>query len=273
MINGNRRRSVLERLVSLGQTKFDYIEVGRLPLNVSPKDLWKIEAGIQLSRNVQLDYGPINELLKFKEGIDAGLSPIEIAKSLFGGFKEKDIEDKMVEFKLISEYLIFIDERGVFNKAKRIHEHFIDLRKILAEFEKTGAAPEELVDAKKIGFQLIHDGIPTRDFRKMREILVNSSTKEELWDAKKYSRPEPSRVKMDKKRDAEERDEYTKARTIFNNCVDSVKAISESAQPEKLITRALKNLKAINVENSNLNKPEIISMLDEIDSVLRYLRV
>ena len=273
VINGNRRRSVLERLASIGQSKFDFIEVARLPPNVSLKDLWKIEAGIQLSRNVQLDYGPINELLKFKEGIDAGLSPIEIAESLYGGFREKDIEDKLVEFKLISGYLIFIGEQGVFNKAKRIHEHFIDLRKILVEFEKTDSEPEDLVNAKYIGFQLIHDGVPAREFRKMKEILANRATREELWEARRYSHPGPSRTKIDKRRDAEERDEYTKARTVFNNCVDSIKALSEAEQPEKLINRALKNLRAIDVERANLSKPEIIFMLDEVDKVLRDLQV
>ena len=272
VINGNRRRSILEGLVSIGQSRFDFIEVARLPPNVSSKDLWKIEAGIQLSRNVQLDYGPINELLKFKEGVDSGMSPIEIAESLYGGFKEKDIEDKLVEFKLIAEYLIFIGEQGVFNKAKRIHEHFIDLRKILAEFEKMEHMPDGLVNAKYIGFQLIHDGVPAREFRKMKEILANSSTRKELWEARKYSRPEPSKEKMIKRMNAEERDEYTETRTVFNNCVDSIKALSEAEQPEKLINRALKNLRAINIERASLAKPKIISMLDEVDKVLRDLR-
>ena len=160
----------------------------------------------------------------------------------------------------------------MFNKAKRIHEHFIDLRKILVEFEKTDSEPEDLVNAKYIGFQLIHDGVPAREFRKMKEILANRATREELWEARRYSHPEPSRTKIDKRRDAEERDEYTKARTVFNNCVDSIKALSEAEQPEKLINRALKNLRAIDIEHANLNKPEIISMLDEVDRVLRALR-
>ena len=127
---------------------------------------------------VQLDYGPINELLKFKEGIDAGLSPSEIAAALYGGFKVADIENKLVEFKLISEYLHFIGEPGMFNKAKRIHEHFIDLRKILSKFEDTDPPPNELVNAKHVGFQLIHDGVQAREFRKMKDILLKSTVKE-----------------------------------------------------------------------------------------------
>jgi len=159
IINGNRRRSVLEELVSLGHSEFKFIDVARLPPNVSSQDLWKLEAGLQLSRNVIVQYGAINELLKFKQGIDSGLTPIEIASSLYGGFKEKDILDKLEQLKLIAEYLNFIGEPGVFNRAKGIHEHFIDLRNVLNNFRKIGANPDEIVSAKRIGFQLIHDGV------------------------------------------------------------------------------------------------------------------
>ncbi|MEM2160897.1 MAG: hypothetical protein QXN55_08095, partial [Candidatus Nitrosotenuis sp.] len=110
IINGNRRRASLDELVESGKSEFKYIEVGRLPPNVSHQDLWKIEAGIQLSKSIQLDYGPINELLKFKEGIDAGLTPIEVAKSLYGDWKEKDIIERLEQLKLITEYLAFLGE-------------------------------------------------------------------------------------------------------------------------------------------------------------------
>lgn len=272
VINGNRRRSVLEKLVSEGMSDFDFIEVSKLPSNVSSKDLWKIEAGIQLSRNVQLDYGPINELLKFKEGIDAGLSPREIAASLYGGFKTVDIENKLVEFRLISEYLHFIGEPGMFNKAKRIHEHFIDLRKILTKFEDTDTLPQELVNAKRVGFQLIHDGVQAREFRKMKDILLKPEIKNELWEAVEHSQPGSSKEKMIKKLDAEKNGAYTEARTIFNNCVDSLKALSEAEHPEKLLRRALKNLKAIDVDSADLRRHEITSLINDVESVIKELR-
>ena len=72
VINGNRRMAVLTYLSDQGNSEFGYINVARLPKNISEKDVWKIEAGIQLSRQEKLDYGPINTLLKLKEGIDAG---------------------------------------------------------------------------------------------------------------------------------------------------------------------------------------------------------
>jgi hypothetical protein len=272
VINGNRRRAVLEEMVSAGHSDFRFIEVARLPPNVSSQDLWKLEAGIQLSKNVQLDYGPINELLKFKEGIDAGLSPIEIANSLYGGFKEKDILEKLEQLKLIAEYLIFIGQTGVFNKAKGVHEHFIVLRKILSTFRAQGASPDEIVSAKRIAFQLIFDGVAQMDLRKIKDILVNEKTKKEFWQAIEYSKPEDYNKKIQQKLQAEQNDEYTSSRTIFNNCLDSVKALSEAQQPEKLLRRALTNLESIDPDPKSLKTPEIVSLLSEIDKILKKIK-
>ena len=90
--------------------------MGRLPPNVSEQDLWRIEAGIQLGKNVQLDYGPINELLKLQQGLESGLSPNEIAKSLYGDWKAQDILDRVHQLKLIVEYLTFLQIPGQFNE-------------------------------------------------------------------------------------------------------------------------------------------------------------
>lgn len=272
VINGNRRRSALEELISSGNSQFRFIEVSRLPPNVSTQDLWKIEAGIQLSRKVQLDYGPINELLKFQQGIESGLSPLEIAKSLYGGFKESEILEKLEILKLITEYLRFIGEPGVFNRAKGVHEQFIDLRRILETYRKQSPNPEEIVKVKHIAFQLFHDGITQRETRKLKNILDNAKTRQELFSAEQYSKPETAKVKRERRINAEMNDEFTPARTVFNNCLDSEKAISESQQPERLLKRALTNLENIDVDHTSLDKPEIQSLISELESALKRLK-
>lgn len=272
VINGNRRRSVLEELVSLGQSGFAFIEVGILPPNVSAKDLWMIEAGIQLARNVQLSYEPINELLKFKEGIDAGLSAIEIAEAIYGGFKEEEIIDKLEEYKLISKYLHFIKDPENFSKAKGVHEHFTYLRKILAAFDKNDPLPNEIANATYIGFQLIHDGVPARDFRKIKDILAKDEVRQEFWEALEHSQPEHASEKMRKKREAEENDGYTVSRAIFNNCVDSLNALKDAENPEKLLRRALKNLNAIDEHHASLVQPKIADMINKAVDILNNLK-
>ena len=56
------------------------------------KGLWRIEAGLQLSRDKRLDYSPINQLLKIDEGIKAGLTPTQIAATYYGKVTKKTIE-------------------------------------------------------------------------------------------------------------------------------------------------------------------------------------
>ena len=272
VINGNRRRSVLEELVSRGQSEFNYIEVARLPPNTSSQDIWKIEGGIQLSKNLQLDYGAINELLKFQDGIQAGISPIEIATSLYGGFKEKDILLKLEQLKLIQEYLMFIGEIGIFSRVKKLTDHFIVLRDAISVFKNRGGTPDEIVAAKHIGFQLIHDGVDRMGLRKIKDILASDKIKAEFWTAMEHSKSEPAAKKLTRKMEAMQNDEFTPARTIFNNCLDSTKALSESQQPEKLLRRALTNLDNIPNDPNMLQKPDIQSLLSEIEKIISKLK-
>ena len=66
VINGNRRMAVLEELYSeTNNEKFLFLEVQVLPKSVDQKGLWRIEAGLQLSRDKRLSYSPINQLFKF----------------------------------------------------------------------------------------------------------------------------------------------------------------------------------------------------------------
>lgn len=272
IINGNRRRAALETLVSEGHSNFKYIIVSRLPQNVTTQDLWKLEAGIQLSKNVQLDYGPINELLKFKEGVDAGLAPIEIAKSLYGGFKEKDILEKLEQLKLISQYLQFIGEPGVFNRAKGIHEHFIDLRNILNSIRKRDSSPDEQIAVKRIGFQLIHDGVTQRELRKIKDIMVHEKTKKEFWQAIPHSKPEAAGEKRNRFLKADQNLEFTPARTLFNSCLDTLTAITEENEPEKLLKRALTNLENIRPSHKALKRPETKLLIQQIETIIKNLK-
>ena len=61
--------------------------------DISEKDLWKIEAGLQLSKEKVADYGPINNLLMIKEGDLAGLSTSEIAAAMYGWSEKQVIAD------------------------------------------------------------------------------------------------------------------------------------------------------------------------------------
>jgi hypothetical protein len=271
VINGNRRMAALQTLVDQGEDRFSFIHVARLPPNVSTEDLWKVEAGIQLSRRVQLDYGPINTLLKFKEGIESGLSPAQIAKSLYGGFSEDEILENLEQLKLITKYTGFIGEAGNFKKAEGVNEHFIDLRKILKKAEREGYSPVDLMKIQRIGFQLIHDGVPQRDLRKIKDILRHESVSQNFFKAYDYSQPESPGKKIEKLFEAKSKDQFTPARTLFNDSLDSVKAADDSEEPIKLLKRAVINLESIDPENNSLKESDSKKLIRKIKFILEEI--
>ena len=78
VVNGNRRMATIERLHKAEPTgKWNDLWVIRLPEDISDSDLWKIEAGLQLSKEKVADYNPVNNLLMIKEGKRAGLSQLQ----------------------------------------------------------------------------------------------------------------------------------------------------------------------------------------------------
>ncbi|MDC0199910.1 hypothetical protein OAJ83_03570 [Candidatus Nitrosopelagicus sp.] len=268
VINGNRRMSIIENIFE-SDSNFKDLMVARLPPNISPIDLWKIEAGIQLSRNVQLDYGPINTLLKFKQGIDAGLTALQITKTLYGDYTEKEVLEKLEVLELIVRYLDYIGERNNFKKVEGITEHFTDFRKKLDELKKTYPNPSDITKIKRIAFQLIHDGIDVRTLRKLKDILIDEQLKANIFrESEKYCQPEKAGEKLAKKLNAEENDAYTPARTIFINSLDSLKAKSEAGEPIKLINRAIKNLEIIDPKHSSLKNSDSKERLDLLYSII-----
>jgi len=273
VINGNRRMAALKTLVDNGQDNFRYMLVARLPAKVSQIDLWKIEAGIQLSRKVQLDYSPINILLKFKEGIASGLTPVQIASSLYGGYTEEEIKENLEQLKLIAKYTAFIGEEGNFKAAEGVNEHFIDLRGILKKAKNQGRPPEELQAIERIGFQLIFDGVPQRELRKIADILRHEKVTKDLFGAIQYSKPESIDEKLKKREEARSKDVLTPARDVFVNCLDSVKAADEAEEPTKLLNRAITNLESINPDNSSLKTEESRRLIDKVFELIEKLKL
>jgi len=272
VINGNRRKAVLQTLFDNGEDEYGFLQVARLPPHVSPQDLWKIEAGIQLSRKVQLDYGPINTLLKIKEGIDTGLSPQQIAKSLYGGFTADEILENIEQLKLINKYTKFIGEEGNFKLAEGVNEHFIDLRSIISKAKKSGFSPEKLAAIEQIGFQLIHDGVSQRELRKIKNILRHEKVTEQFYDALEFSKPEQQGEKIKKFREAQTTDQFTKTRTIFSECLDEVRAAEEAEEPIKLLKRAITNIENIDPDNSSLQNSESQDLIQKLYSLIEDLK-
>tara|TARA_Y100001936_G_C16062231_1_gene664826 strand:+ start:75 stop:1244 length:1170 start_codon:yes stop_codon:yes gene_type:complete len=270
--NGNRRMSVIQEIADSGEMKFNFLEVARLPPGVSDQDLWLIEAGIQLAKNVQLDYGPINTLLKFKEGIDSGLTATQVAKNIYGLDNEKDIEEKLEILKLIEKYLKFIGEENHYKKADGIVEHFYDLNNILVKEKRAGASIDEQLAYQNIGFQLISDGITQRELRSMKKIIAEEKSRMQFLKALEFSKPEPAEKKIRTKIKADQDESFTPARTIFNEANDTVKAVSDSSKPLTNLERAFTNLDTIDTKNDTVSSSEFQSLLERIEKIVDKLK-
>jgi len=133
LINGNRRKAILDSLFERTQKQeYAYIEVQVLPPDVTPKELWLLEAGIQLSTPRQLDYSPINQLLKIRDGINSGIAPKEMVQSIYG-IDDNFVKESLQRLDLIDEYLeCFLCRKEQYHLIANINEHFIDLQNMLS---------------------------------------------------------------------------------------------------------------------------------------------
>jgi len=186
LINGNRRRALLQQLFNdINDQRYAYIEVHVLPSDVTKREIWLIEAGIQLSAMPQLDYDPINHLLKLREGELAGLSTGEMAHRIYGVDEEKLRED-LERLTLMDSYLRdCLDKEDRYYLLKERNEHFINLQRIL----RWAARPRgkkinwtydksDLAELTNVAFYYIRGRFSHWRIRDLRDIFCNKSS----WD-------------------------------------------------------------------------------------------
>ena len=185
IINGNRRVAVLTQLMNEEGPQYGFFETVRLPSNLDPKDLWRIEAGIQLGHEFQVNYGPVNELLKIKEGREAKLSLPVIAKTLGGDNTVKTVEEKLDRLELIETYLRHLGTPFKYSEAEGKVEHFIDLQKILRSRAYRNLTKPQQSRFIKIAFDFIRSGMAHLRIRKLQRVLVHPQSLDVLERAHK----------------------------------------------------------------------------------------
>jgi hypothetical protein len=232
VINANRRMAVLMDLHDEEPTgKYEYLEVMRLPADVSEKDLWRIEAGLQLSDDKRLAYGPINDLLKIREGLQAGLTFDEIAASLYGMSDSEDIEEKDERLKLIDSYLTFVADPGNYDAVQSQVEHFINLQNIIKWMDRQGFRAKEKHQELLIAFELIRSReFGHMDIRALREILSSPAARKAI---EKGVKPAEGAIP-----EGEVEARNKTFRESFDTAKDIVTIEKEAAQPESLLNRA-----------------------------------
>lgn len=259
VINGNRRMSVLN-LLAKEDTKFGYMNVGRLPkTGVDESDIYKIEIGKQMAREQKLDYGPMNELLKIDHGLKSHLNKEQLAKTI--GFSVKEIEKKVSRLELIKEYLQFIGEPENFEEAENLNEHFIDLEDYIffeTKKKKHQFTPIEIIKIKDIAFSLIKNKIPHLELRKIPKIASNPKIKKHFFDATKHITTNPQ-----------------KTRDTYQVCQTRLAAEQSKEKPGMILDSILGNLDALDFNHPHLKKDyettikKIIKYQDDLKKVIQ----
>jgi hypothetical protein len=236
--------------------RYEYLRVARLPKDVDEKDLWRIEAGLQFAKEFRLDYSPINELLKLKEGRDSGFSSAEISKTLLGRFTPSKVDEKLAILKLIESYLHFIGRAGQYHivQDERDVEKFNSLQaNVVAPLKRKGKKDAEIAKLVTFAFLLINETDLTHwDIRLLSKIAVEEDANTELL--RNYDANKPFR------RSREELEEsFATAREI-------VEARQERNRPERLLKKALSALRGVRSADSKLTGPVIKTLLGELNA-------
>ena len=280
LIDGNRRKAIISEIYKdTRQEQWRYLIVARLEKSVTSEDLWALEAGIQLGKDEIVRYGPINELLKIREGIQAGLSEKAMVNALYGYDTEEEIRDKIDRLKLIEQYLTFIGKPERYSLAKQSAEHFIDLQNIIKSCNNGGYKPDTVMKIKHVTFQLIWEGVPHMDIRKINQMIKNDLVDaiqeiEEAWaHLKPASSEDPTSKEMIEhgtdegidELDSEIEEDISPTRTRFTNATDILDASNNERNEIRLLSRAEMNLKKLLLAKSDsLRTPDASELIKKI---------
>ena len=163
VVNANRRMAVLSKLYEeTSDSRYEYLKVARLPKTVDEKDIWRIEAGLHFAKDLKLEYGPVNELLKLREGINRGLTSKQISHALLGRYTPDEVEKRIKVLELIDSYLDSIGKPGDYRMftEKRLVERFISLsNNVIEPMKRREEIPKtEIPRVISIGFSLMYSG-------------------------------------------------------------------------------------------------------------------
>jgi hypothetical protein len=262
VINANRRMAIFSRLYKQTQNpEYQHLKVARLPANVDEKDLWRIEAEMQFAKDFRLDYGPINELLKLREGVQSGLSIKEISRTLLGRYNEKKLEERLATLRLIEDYLVHTNSPQQFHLVQdsRSVEKFNSLQGyVLAPLLKKRIVPKvEVAKLTTIGFDLIHAGTVTHwDIRSLAKIANDSAAKKELF-------------KNDGKADGKGFKKEAALVEAFRTAKEIVNVNDEKSKPERLLRRALESLRGVSSAASAESKALLKTIQDELSRLTK----
>jgi len=253
------------------------LEAVRLPSTITEKDVWKIEAGLQLSKDKIAEYHPVNELLKIKQGIEAKLSIEEIAAAMYGRTTD-EIKESLDRLQLIDNFLDSFGQPGNYGLIRKfgLHEYFIDIQKhVITAWSRRGLATRERKEELVGAFALISAGIRIQapeagkrkdkgithwDIRKLGKIFADPDAKEACTQSLKKSSKKPLSLN---------------AATLiedFRTAEDILNMKDQHDQPVRLIEKAIKALQNIDRANKHFREMRVKNAMDRLYGIVQEIK-
>jgi len=264
VVNGNRRLAVLKNLFKKTHLEnFNKIFIHRLPKNIDPKEIYKIELDLQFKSSLRKDYDPINEALKIKEGVDKGLTNDEVIEE--SGWGKKKIEDTLRRIRYMDIFLNKIGKPGEYSLLLGYNEHFVELLKGLNKLKSKGIVgiqTQEFIDIFVAVMRVnIEGSSPSklthrRHLRNLPDAYLEESISQDLKNLVSPSRTVTSE----------------EIYNTINNASNAIAFIKANKEPYELLRQADVFLKKIDIQNASIFDSNFINKLASVERVIGEIR-
>ena len=191
VLSGNRRFRLLNH-ISRNHSKYkehsleglQYFEAAILTEKLNDKQIRAYESFYQYGNEDKVEYDPIQKYLAAYEQQELGFELQDIANNFLSitAGKAKTVQKWLDVFALMTEYLEYIDEDGIFTALANREEAFLNLYETEKSLRKGKKGKEiwafdelDLVDLKQRYFDYIRMGKSTHDFRLLIKIFSDKT--------------------------------------------------------------------------------------------------
>lgn len=307
VINGNRRLAVLRDLYrSTSDERFGYMDVAVLPEDATKKELFLLEAGLQMAPDSRVRYGPVTTLVQIRMGLsELGLDKAEVARAM--NMDEEEVVQNLGRLNLMTEYLAFVGRHGQYGTLEGgagvgKYEHFIHIQALQGQHGTREYWPA----LQRHLFVLVDSGVNFDEIRSIRSWkergvrFFADTVKEIEGDDSTETAPVgdsdlkglsddlgavdvASGVQSVTLPSPQGSDDDQKAATTlaFERTMEMLDNLKKADKPEELLAQALAKLDAINLpeavvsgakEFTSVPMHKLDDLLDRIDSRVKEIR-
>jgi hypothetical protein len=227
-----------------------------LPRNLNDTEIYKIEARLQYAKEFKIGYGPVNELLKMKEGLDKGMTKRQLAALLLRD--EKYIEEHSAQLSLLEAYSKYAWGKIDYKKIEemQITEQMTDVEKNVRKLKSEGHSLSEIKKLLEVQFAYIKSGCSYQDIRALGKATSLNGSERPYVDALSM---------LNKKRVSEE-----SFKELIDDANEGARIKQREQKPVELAIRILEQVKRFR-DNQYKITPEIKKYFLEISNIIAKL--